>query len=130
MLYITIQKPLWLLMLKYKPMFQRLRRLKLPFLPKKLTVIPLEDLIVEALDEAKNYSLIQDNDDLIDLLKNKFKLSNGTQLPPKEFIAKIINHIEKSPPQSPEEFAVFVRTTLKAIPAPVASKKKRFWKRS
>jgi hypothetical protein len=111
-------------------MFQRLKKLKLPFLPKKLKVIPLEDLIIEAEDEAKNYSLIQDNDDLAELFKNKFKVSNGTQVPPKEFIARIVIHIEKSPPQSPEEFAVFVRATLRAIPAPVASKKKRFWKRS
>jgi len=117
-------------MLKYKPMFKRLRRLRLPFLPKKLTEIPLEDLIIEAVDEAKNYSLIQDNDDLTELFKNKFKTAAGTQVPPKEFVAKIISHIEKSPPQSPEEFAVFVRSTIKAIPAPTVSKKKRFWEKN
>ena len=85
-------------------------------------MIPLEDLIVEAEDEAKNYSLIQDNDELTELFKNKFKTSAGTQVPPKEFI-------EKNPPQSPEEFAIFVRSTIKAVPAPTASKKKRFWER-
>jgi hypothetical protein len=106
-------------------MFQRLKRLRLPFLPKKQTVISLEDLIIEAESEAKNYSLIQDNDDLNELFKNKFKTTAGTQVPPREFIAKIINHIEKNPPQSPEEFAAFVRTLLKAIPAPEI-KKKRF----
>jgi len=111
-------------------MFQRLKRLRLPFLPKKLTVIPLEDLIVAAEDEAKNYSLIQDNDELTELFKNKFKTPAGTQVPPKEFIAKIINHIEKNPPQTPEEFAIFVRSTIKAVPAPTASKKKRFWERN
>ncbi len=111
-------------------MFQRLKKLRLPFLPKKLIQIPLEDLIIEAESEAKNYSLIQDNDDLIELFKNKFKINNGAQVPPKEFMSKVITYIEKNPPQSPEEFAVFVRAALRAIPPPIVSRKKRFWKRS
>lgn len=111
-------------------MFKRLKRLRLPFLPKKLTEIPLEELIVAAEEEANNYSLIQDNDDLRELFKNKFKTAAGTQVPPKEFIAKIINHIEKNPPQSREDFAIFVRATITSIPKPTASKKKRFWKKS
>ena len=111
-------------------MFKKLKKLRLPFLPKKLVETPLKDLIVEALNEAKNYSLILDNDDLTTLFKNKFKTNLGTQVPPKEFVAKIISHIEKNPPQSPEEFAVFVRQTISAIPAPIATKKKSFWRRS
>ncbi len=109
-------------------MFQTLKRLKLRLLPKKVAKVPLEELIVAAEDEAKNYSLIQDNDELNELFKNKFKTAAGTQVPPKEFIAKIINHIEKNPPQSIEEFAVFVRTTIASIPSPETSKNHRFWK--
>ncbi len=111
-------------------MFKRLKRLRLPFLPKKLIAIPLEDLIVASEEEANNYSLIQDNYDLSELFKNKFKTAAGTQVPPKEFIAKIINHIEKNPPQSREDFAVFVRTSIAAIPPPDTTKKNKFWKRS
>lgn len=110
-------------------MFQRLKRVRLPFLPKKLVEIPLEDLIVAAEDEAKNYPLIQDNDELTALFKNKFKTATGTQVPPREFIAKIINHIEKNPPQSIEEFGVFVRTTIASIPPPDTTKKKLFRKK-
>lgn len=110
-------------------MFQFLRKLKIPFLPKKLIEVPLADLIDEALMESKNYSLIQDNDDLHELFKNKFKLENGVQVPPKEFIAKMIAHIEKNPPQSKEEFAIFVRASLDTIPAPIITKKKHFWSR-
>jgi hypothetical protein len=111
-------------------MFQLLRKLKIPFLPKKLIEVPLADLIDEALMESKNYSLIQDNDDLDTLFKNKFKLPNGAQVPPKAFIAKVIAHIEENPPQSKEEFAVFVRNEIAAIPAPIVTKKKRFWNRA
>ncbi len=109
-------------------MFKRLKKMKLPFLPKKLTEVPLEDLIVEAEKTAKEYALILDNNDLSELFKNKFKLKNGTQLPPKIFIAKIISHIENNPPQTPREFALFVRKTLAAIPAPLETKK-RWWRR-
>ena len=111
-------------------MFQRLKRLRLPFLPKKPIEIPLEELIVAAENEAANYPLIQDNDEMADLIKNKFKTANGIQVPPKEFIDKIINHIEKNPPQSIEEFAVFVRATIASIPQPVATKKNLFWKKN
>lgn len=107
-------------------MFKKLKRLRIPFLPKKLIEIPLEDLIVEAENEARNYSLILDNNDLSTLLKNKFKIESGAQVPPKEFIAKIIAQIEDNPPQSPEEFAIFVRRTITAIPAPIVTEKKRF----
>ncbi len=111
-------------------MFQTLKRLKLRLLPKKVAKVPLEELIVAAQDEAMNYPLIQDNDELNELFKNKFKTPAGTQVPPKEFIAKIINHIEKNPPQTIEEFAVFVRATIASIPPPDTSKKYRFGKRS
>ena len=111
-------------------MFAKLRKLNLPFLPKKLIETPLADLIDAALMESKNYSLIQDNDDLHELFKNKFKAPNGAQIPPKVFIDKIIHHIESNPPQTKEEFAVFVRSAIAAIPAPAAAKKKRFWQRS
>jgi hypothetical protein len=107
-------------------MFKKLKKLRLPFLPEKLIETPLEDLIVEAENEAKNYSLILDNDDLTALFKNKFKTNLGAQVPPKEFIAKIIAHIEGNPPQSPEEFAVFVRRTMATFPPPIDIKKKRF----
>jgi hypothetical protein len=110
-------------------MLQKLKRLRLPFLPKKPIVIPLEDLIVAAEEEAKDYSLIQDNDELIELFKNKFKTPSGIQVPPKEFVTKIISHIEKNPPQSPEEFTVFVRAALAAVPKTTPAKQKRFWKR-
>ncbi len=56
-------------------------------------------------------------------------MTTGTQLPPKEFMAKIIAYIEKNPPQTAEEFAAYIRTILAAIPAPAATQKKRFWKR-
>ncbi len=107
-------------------MFKKLKSLRLPFLPKKLVVIPLEDLIIEAENEARNYPLILDNTDLATLFKDKFLTASGAQVPPKEFIAKIIEHIERNPPQSPEEFAVFVRRAIATIPAPIATKKKRF----
>jgi hypothetical protein len=106
-------------------MFKRLKKIRLPFLPKKLTEIPLEDLIVEAEKIAKDYALILDNNDLSELFKNKFKTKNGTQLPPKEFIARITAHIENNPPQTPKEFAIYVRSVLDAIPAPIAKKKTR-----
>jgi hypothetical protein len=111
-------------------MFQRLKRLRLPFLPKKLVEIPLEELIVSAIEEAKNYPLIQDSDELSELFKNKFKTATGIQIPPREIMAKIINHIEKNPPLSTKEFAAFVRATIAAVPPPNTSKKHRFWKRS
>lgn len=110
-------------------MFKKLKKLRLPFLPKKLIETPLEELVVEAENEAKNYSLILDNDELAALIKNKFKTSSGVQVPPKKFIANIIAHIEENPPQSPEEFAVFVRQTIAAIPTPITTKQKRFWRR-
>ena len=110
-------------------MFQRLKRLRLPFFPKKLVEIPLEDLIVAAEDEAKNYPLIEDSDELTALFKNKFKTVAGTQVPPREFIAKIINYIEKNPPQSIEEFTVYIRATIASIPPPDATKNKLFSKK-
>jgi hypothetical protein len=97
-------------------------------MPKKLVEVPLADRIDAALMEAKNYSLIQDNDELNALFKNKFKLDNGAELPPQEFIAKMIDHIENNPPQTAEAFALFVRSTIAAVPAPVATKKKVLWK--
>lgn len=110
-------------------MFKKLRKLRLPFMPKKLAEISLDELIVSALEEAKNYPLIQDNDELIMLFKNKFVTDKGTQLPPKEFVTKIINHIEKNPPQTTEQFAQFVHETLASVPAPIVSEKKRWWQR-
>jgi len=98
-------------------------------MPKKLVAVPIEDLVDAALMESKNYPLIQDNDDIAALFKNKFKTTAGIQVPPKEFIDKIIDHIENNPPQSTEEFAVFVRTTIAAVRAPIAAKKKHFWSR-
>jgi hypothetical protein len=109
-------------------MFKKLKKIKLPFLSKKLTEVSLEDLIVEAEREAKDYSLIQDNSDLSELFKNKFKIKNGAQLPPKLFIAKIISYIENNPPQTPKEFAVYVRSLLDSIPPPEIVKKKSRWK--
>jgi hypothetical protein len=111
-------------------MFKKLKKIRLPFLSKKLTEVSLEDLIVEAEREAKDYSLIQDNSDLSELFKNKFKLKNGAQLPPKIFVAKIISHIENTPPQTPREFAHYVRSVLDAVPPPPVKKTKSFWKRT
>lgn len=89
----------------------------------------MDERIVAALEEAKNYPLILDNDELIELFKNKFVTKNGAQVPPKEFVTKIVAHIENSPPQTPVQFAAFVHSILATIPAPVAGKKKRWWKR-
>ena len=110
-------------------MFKKLKKIRLPFLPKKLVEIPLEDRIVAAENEAKNYPLILDNSDLSTLIKHKFMTATGTQVQPQEFIAKMIEHIEKNPPQSPEEFAVYVRKTITDIPPTAIIKKKRFLRR-
>jgi hypothetical protein len=110
-------------------MFKRLRTLKIPFLPKKITAIPIEDIIAGVEEEVKNYTLIQDNQDLRELFKNKFIAKNGTQVPPREFIETIIAHIENTPPQSREAFAVFVHKMLETIPEPVTKKKRWFRKK-
>jgi hypothetical protein len=106
-------------------MLKIIRKIPIPFLRKKTTVISLDELIVAATEEAKNYPLIQDNDELTYLFKNKFVTEQGVQLPPKEFIAKIISHIENNPPQTTEEFTVFVRQAIAAIKPPVIKSKKR-----
>lgn len=105
-------------------MFNRFKKLRLPFLPKKATAVSLDELITAALEEAKNYPLIQDNDDLDVLFKNKFVTKSGVQIPPREFITKIISYIESNPPQTTEQFAVFIRRTLAAIPEPIDTKKR------
>ncbi len=106
-------------------MLQKLKKLPIPFLKKKVNEISLDELIVAALEEAKNYPLIQDNDELVVLFKNKFVTENGVQVPPKEFIAKIVTHIENNPPQTTDEFAVYVRQLLANIHPPVVESKKR-----
>ncbi len=106
-------------------MLQKLKKLPIPFLKKKVNEISLDELIVTALEEAQNYPLIQDNTDLSTLFKNKFVTESGVQVPPKEFVAKIISHIENNPPQTTEQFAVFVRKTITTIPAPMLDKKRR-----
>ncbi len=99
-------------------MFTFLRKIRLPFMPKKIVEISLDEQIVSALENAKNYPLIQDNDDLHVLFENKFVTKGGIQLPPKEFVAKIINHIESNPPQTAEEFAVSIQKILHSIEKP------------
>jgi hypothetical protein len=106
-------------------MFQKLKKLPIPFLRKKATEVSLDELIVIALEEAKNYPLIQDNDELVDLFKNKFMTERGIQIPPKEFVAKIIAQIENNPPQTTDEFAVFVRQAITNARPKVVDTKKR-----
>jgi hypothetical protein len=106
-------------------MFKKLRKLPIPFLRKKTTEISLDELIVAALEEAKNYPLMQDNDELVVLFKNKFITEHGVQVPPKEFVTKIIAHIENNPPQTTEQFAVFVRQAIADIRPPTIDPKKR-----
>ncbi len=105
-------------------MFQKLKKLPIPFLRKKVTEISLDELIVAALEEAKNYPLIQDNDELAVLFKNKFVTEHGVQVPPKEFVAKIIAQIENNPPQTTDQFAVFVRQAIASIRPPAVDSKK------
>ncbi len=106
-------------------MFQKLKRLRLPFLPKKPTEIPLDELIVAALEEAKDYPLIQDSDELDALFKSKFVTDKGLQIPPRKLINSIISHIEKSPPQTTEQFSLFVRETLATMSTQVMTEKKK-----
>lgn len=110
-------------------MLKRLKKFRLPFLPKKIAAIPIEDIIIEVEEEVKNYTLIQDNQDLRELFKNKFVAKNGTQILPREFMGKIVAHIEKNPPQSREAFAVFVRSMIEAVPKPIAKKSRWFGKK-
>ncbi len=109
-------------------MFQKLKNLRLPFLPKKTAGLSFDEIMVAALEEAKNYPLIIDNAELNKLFQNKFVAENGAQVPPKEFVAKVIAYIESNPPQTAEQFAVFARRTLASIPPPVVTKKK-WWQR-
>ena len=106
-------------------MFQKLKRLRLPFLPKKPTETPLDELIVAALEEAKDYPLIQDSDELDALFKSKFVTDKGLQIPPRKLINSIISHIEKSPPQTTEQFSLFVRETLATMSTQVMTEKKK-----
>ncbi|MEY2665377.1 MAG: hypothetical protein RLZZ480_482 [Candidatus Parcubacteria bacterium] len=94
-------------------------------MPKKLLEIPLDELIVAALEEARNYPLILDNDQLDVLFKNKFVTDKGVQLPPKELVAKIVKHIEDNPPQTTDQFAKFVRETLVEMSTQAVSAKKK-----
>jgi hypothetical protein len=110
-------------------MFQKLKKLRLPFLPKKLIEVPMADQIDAALMESRNYSLLIDNDDLDKLFKNKFKTDSGIQIPPGPFIEKMITHIENNPPQTTEAFALYVKTEIAAI-RPEAIKKKSWWQRN
>ncbi len=106
-------------------MFQKLKRLRLPFLPKKPTETPLDELIVAALEEAKDYPLIQDSDELDALFKSKFVTDKGIQLPPRKLMTTIISHIEKNPPQTTEQFSLFVRETLATMSTQVVAEKKK-----
>lgn len=106
-------------------MFQRLKRLRLPFLPKKPTEVSLDELIVAALEEAKDYPLIQDSDELDALFKSKFVTDKGLQIPPKKLVSAIISHIEKNPPQTTEQFSLFVRETLATMSTQVVAEKKK-----
>ena len=106
-------------------MFQKLKRLRLPFLPKKPTEIPLDELIVAALEEAQDYPLIQDSDELDALFKSKFITDKGIQLPPRKLMNTIISHIEKNPPQTTEQFSLFVRETLATMSTQVMTEKKK-----
>ncbi len=109
-------------------MFQKLKKLRLPFLSKKVVGLSFDEIMVAALEEAKSYPLILDNAELDKLFQNKFVTEKGTQVPPKEFVAKIIAHIENNPPQTAEQFAMFVHKVLADIPAPVVAKRK-WWQR-
>lgn len=94
-------------------------------MPKKLVEVPLDELIVAALEETKNYPLILDNDQLDILLKNKFVTDKGVQLPPKELVSKIVDHIEDNPPQTTDQFAKFVGETLVEMSAQVVAAKEK-----
>ena len=106
-------------------MFQKIRKLRLPFLPKKPAEVSLDELIIAALEEAKDYPLIQDSDELSALFKSKFVTDKGIPLPPKKLVATIIAHIENNPPQTTEQFSLFVRETFAAMSAQVVAGKKK-----
>jgi len=96
---------------------------------KKATGLSFDELLVAALEEAKNYPLILDNDTLTTLFKNKFVTKTGVQLPPKEFITKVTSYIERNPPQSPQQFDIFVQKTISSMPAQITTKKQSWWHR-
>jgi hypothetical protein len=94
-------------------------------MPKKLVEVSMDELIVAALEEARNYPLMLDNDQLAVLFKNKFVTDEGVQIPPKELVAKLVEYIEDNPPQTTDQFAKFVGETLSAMSAQVVSEKKK-----
>ena len=106
-------------------MFQKIRKLRLPFLPKKPAEVSLDELIIAALEETQDYPLIQDSDELSALFKNKFVTDKGIQLPPKKLVNTIIAHIENNPPQTTEQFSLFVRATLATMSAQLVAGKNR-----
>ncbi len=106
-------------------MFKFLKKIRIPFLPKKVSLIPTEEEIVSAKERASQYPLISTSIKIQKLMENKFVAENGRQLKPAEFLSKIISYIEKSPEQSRFEFEVFVDDLFSKIPPP-PPKKKRF----
>ena len=106
-------------------MFKFIKKLRIPFIPKKVSTVPTEEDIVAAQAEAKQYPLICTSEKLQALIDNKFVTDAGVQLKPAEFLRKITSYIEKSQPQSIMEFEKFVNEIFTTLPLP-EPKKKRF----
>jgi len=106
-------------------MFKFIKKIRIPFIPKKISTVPTEEDIVAAQTEAKLYPLICTSEKLQGLIDNKFVTDAGVQLKPAEFLRKVTSYIEKSQPQTIMEFERFVDELFTTLPLPIP-KKKRF----
>ena len=104
-------------------------KFKLPFLKKKISIVPTDENLTEAKNLIAEYPLLVSSSHLHVLVSNNFIAGNGTQVHPDRFLSELIFYIEKTEPKTKEEVNAYIHQKIAAIPAPLPPKKSAFRKK-
>jgi hypothetical protein len=102
-------------------------KFRIPFIkPKKSTAVALthdEELYI-AKEKIAEYPLLQSSTHISKLLENKFITEKGIRLHPNKFLAEVITYIEKTEPETKEEFALYIQQKIaNLVIAPLPKRK-------